>query len=133
MTDLMGGSVELFMSSVPTALSHVKGGKLRALAVTSTKRASELPDVPTIAESGFAGFEASTWFGLLVPAKTPEPVIQRLNSEVNKVLESPDVREKFAAEGAEVLAGTPEDFASLLKSELVKWSKVVKDSGAKLD
>ncbi len=133
LTDLMGGQVQLFMASVPTALSQIKGGKLRALAVTSTKRSPALPDVPTIAESGYKGFDANTWFGLLVPAGTPAPVVARLNAEVNKVLNMPDVREKFAAEGGGALGGTPEDFAALLKADYSKWAKVVKDSGATVD
>jgi len=133
LTDLMGGQVELFMASVPTALSQIKGGKLRALAVTSTKRSPALPDVPTVAEAGFKGFDANTWFGLLVPKGTPDAVVTRLNAEVNKVLKMPDVREKFAAEGGGALGGTPEEFAALLKADYSKWAKVVKDSGAKLD
>ena len=133
LTDLMGGQVQLFMASVPTALSQIKGGKLRALAVTFTKRSPALPDVPTIAESGYKGFDANTWFGLLVPAGTPAPVVARLNAEVNKVLNMPDVREKFAAEGGGALGGTPEDFAALLKADYSKWAKVVKDSGATVD
>jgi tripartite-type tricarboxylate transporter receptor subunit TctC len=133
LTDLMGGQVQTYMSSIPTALSQIKGGKLRALAVTSTKRVPELPDVPTVAESGFSGFESSTWFGLLVKAGTPEPIIKRLNTEVLRVLQTPDVREKIAAEGATVLGGTPDQFSAFLKDEIVKWGKVVKESGAKVE
>jgi tripartite-type tricarboxylate transporter receptor subunit TctC len=133
LTDLMGGQVQVFMSSVPTALSQIKGGKLRAIAVTGVKRAAELPKVPTIAESGFKGFDATTWFGLLVPAKTPPEIVKRLNEEVNTVLKDPEVRAKLATEGGEVLGGTPEQFAALLKADIGRWGKVVKDSGAKVD
>ena len=133
LTDLMGGQVQIFMSSVPTALSQLKGGKLRALAVTGAKRTAELPKVPTIAESGYKGFDATTWFGLLVPAKTPPEIVKRLNDEVNKVLKDPDVRAKLASEGGEVLGGSPEQFAALLKADIGRWGKVVKDSGAKVD
>jgi tripartite-type tricarboxylate transporter receptor subunit TctC len=133
LTDLMGGQVQIFMSSVPTALSQIKGGKLRAIAVTGAKRTAELPKVPTIAESGYKGFDATTWFGLLVPAKTPPEIVKRLNDEVNKVLKDPDVRAKLASEGGEVLGGSPEQFASLLKADIGRWGKVVKDSGAKVD
>ncbi len=103
LTDLMGGQVQVFMSSVPTALSQIKGGKLRAIAVTGAKRAAELPKVPTIDESGFKGFDATTWFGLLVPAKTPPEIVKRLNEEVNTVLKDPEVRAKLATEGGEVV------------------------------
>ena len=131
--DLMGGQVQLYMSSVPTALSQIKGGKLRAIAVTGVKRAAELPKVPTIAESGYKGFDATTWFGLLTPAKTPPEIIKRLNAEVNKVLKEPEVRAKLASEGGDALGGSPEDFAKLLKADVGRWGKVVKDSGAKVD
>jgi tripartite-type tricarboxylate transporter receptor subunit TctC len=133
LTDLMGGQVQTYMSSIPTALAQIKGGKLRALAVTATKRVQDLPDVPTVAESGFPGFESSTWFGFLVKAGTPEPIVKRLNTEVVKVLQMPEVREKIAAEGATVLSGTPDQFTAFLKDEIVKWGKVVKDSGAKVE
>lgn len=132
-TDLIGGQVQTYMSSVPTALSHIKGGKLRALAVTSSKRVAALPDVPTVAEAGYKNFDANTWFGLVAPKGTPPAIVEKINAEVNKVLKSPDVREKFAAEGGGPLGGTSAEFAALLKSDYSKWAKVVKDSGAKLD
>lgn len=133
MNDLMGGQVQLFMASVPTALPQIKNGKLRPLAVTSTKRAAAMPEVPTIAESGVKGFDANTWFGLLVPKGTSEAIVTRLNTEVNKVLKMPEVSNKFAAEGGGAVGGTPEEFAALLKAEYAKWAKVVKDSGATVD
>jgi tripartite-type tricarboxylate transporter receptor subunit TctC len=133
LTDLMGGQIQIFMSSVPTALSHVKGGRLRAIAVTSEKRSSELPAVPTISESGFKGFEAITWFGFAAPAGTPEPIVKQLNAEINKVLKLPDVRAKLLSEGGDVLGGTPEQFASLMRTDLVRWGRIVRESGAKVD
>jgi tripartite-type tricarboxylate transporter receptor subunit TctC len=133
MTDLMGGRLQLYMSSVPSALAQIKGGRLRALAVTSAKRLAGLPDVPTVAESGFKDFETSTWFGLLAKAGTPQPIISRLNSDVDRALQTAEVREKIASEGAEVLGGTPARFADLLKRELEKWSQVVRESGAKVE
>jgi tripartite-type tricarboxylate transporter receptor subunit TctC len=132
-TDLIGGQVQSYMSSVPTALSHIKAGKLRPLAVTSMKRAATLPDVPTIAESGYKGFDANTWFGLVAPKGTPPAIVEKINAEVNKVLKSADVREKFAAEGGGALGGSSQEFAAVLKADHAKWGKVVKDSGAKLD
>jgi tripartite-type tricarboxylate transporter receptor subunit TctC len=132
-TDLIGGRVQTFMASVPTALSQIKGGALRALAVTSAKRVGSLPDVPTIAEAGYKGFDANTWFGLVAPARTPPAVVAKINAEVVKILSAPDVREKFAAEGGAPLGGSPRDFAGLLERDYAKWRKVVKDSGAKVD
>lgn len=133
MGDLLGGQVQSFMSSVPSALAQIRGGRLRAIAVTSAKRAVQLPDVPTIAESGYPGFEATTWYGLLAPAGTPGAVIARLSTELNRVLEMPEVRERLATEGGEVLGGSPERFASLLRADRAKWGRVVKESGAKVD
>ncbi|WP_194722171.1 Bug family tripartite tricarboxylate transporter substrate binding protein [Noviherbaspirillum malthae] len=132
-TDLMGGSVQLYMSSVPSAMSQIKSGKLRPLAVTSDKRSDDLPQVPTINESGYKGFNAITWFGLLVPAGTPAPIVARLNTEVNKALQSKDVQQKIGAEGGDAHGSTPEEFASLLKTDIVKWGQIVKESGAKID
>ncbi len=133
MTDLLGGQVQSFMSSVPSALAQIRGGRLRAIAVTSAKRAAEMPEVPAIAESGYAGFDATTWYGLLAPAGTPAAVIKRLNAEVNRALGMPDVSGRLAAEGGEVLGGSPERFASLLKADHAKWGRIVKESGAKVD
>jgi tripartite-type tricarboxylate transporter receptor subunit TctC len=121
------------MSSVPTAISQLKGGKMRALAVTSAKRSVILPDVPSINEAGYKGFDANTWFGLAAPAGTPPNVIARLNTEVNRVLQMPDVREKIRAEGGDVLGSTPEVFGSLIKNDLVTWGKIVRQSGARVD
>lgn len=132
-TDLLGGSIDVFMSSIPTANSQIKTGTMRALAVTSAKRAGDLPAVPTINESGYKGFDARTWFGLLAPAGTPAPVIARLNTEINKVLAMPEVRKKITVEGGSVMGGSPDQFGTLIKAEIPRWGQVIKESGAKID
>lgn len=132
-TDLIGGQVQVMFDNLPSSLAQIKAGKLRAIAVTSLKRAPALPDVPTISESGLPGFEASSWFGILAPAGTPPAVIARINHEVNQWLQSADAREKLLAQGAEAAGGTPDKFASHIRVESEKWAKVVKASGAKAD
>jgi tripartite-type tricarboxylate transporter receptor subunit TctC len=133
LTDVVGGSVELYMSAVPTLLGHIKQGKLRALAVTSAKRVDDLPNTPTINESGYAGFDAVTWFGFLAPAGTPKDVISLLNAEFNKALQQPALRKKLDDEGATAAGGTAEQFAALIRLDGQRWAKVVKDSGARVD
>ncbi len=133
LTDVISGNVELYMSSVPTLLGHIKQGKLRALAVTSAKRIDDLPSVPTINESGYKGFDAVTWFGLLAPAATPKDVIAKLNAEFNKALKLPELSKRLGDEGADTAGGTPEEFASLIKGDIPRWGKIVKESGAKVD
>ncbi len=132
-TDLIGGQVELYMSSVPTMIGHIRNGKMRALAVTSTQRVDDLPQVPTIAESGYKGFESVTWFGFVAPAGTPKDIVTRLNAEIGKALQAADVKKKLGDQGADVLGGTPEQFATLIKSDIARWAPVIKESGAKLD
>ena len=133
LTDVISGNVDLYMSSVPTLLGQIKQGKLRALAVTSAKRVDDLPDVPTINESGYKGFDAVTWFGLLAPAGTPKDVIAKLNAEFNKALQQPELRKKLGDEGADPGGGTPEQFAALINDEIPRWGKIVKESGARVD
>jgi len=134
LADLMGGQVQLMFDNLPSSLALIKAGKLKPLAVTSLTRSSALPDVPTIAESGLPGFEASSWFGLLAPAGTPKEVVAKINGEVAKWLATPDAKEKLAAQGAIASAAlTPEDFARHITAETAKWAKVVKDSGAKVE
>lgn len=132
-TDVVGGRVELYMSSVPTLIGYIKGGKMRPLAVTSLKRVDDLPAVPTIAESGFKDFEAVTWFGFVAPTSTPKEVVTLLNAELNKALQSADVKKKLSDQGADVLGGTPEAFGGLIKSDLARWAPIIKASGATLD
>lgn len=132
-TDLIGGQVQLYASSIPTLLGQIRNGRLRAIAVTSAQRTTDLPQVPTVAESGYKGFESVTWFGFVGPAGIPQAIVTRLNAEINKVLQSPELKKKLSEQGATVLGGTPEQFASLIKSEIGRWSPIVKASGAKLD
>lgn len=132
-TDLIGGQVQLYVSSVPTLIGHIKNGKMRAIAVTSARRADDLPQVPTIAESGYKGFEAVTWFGIAGPAKLPADVVARLNTEINKALKAPDLLKKLSDQGADVEGSTPEQFGKLIRDDMVRWGKVVKESGAKVD
>jgi tripartite-type tricarboxylate transporter receptor subunit TctC len=133
LTDVISGTVELYMSSVPTLIGQIRNGKLRPLAVSSAKRVDDLPNVPTINESGYQGFDAVTWFGLLAPAGTPREAISRLNAEFNKALLNPELRKKLGDEGADPAGGTPEQFAALIRDEIPRWGKVVKESGAKVD
>jgi tripartite-type tricarboxylate transporter receptor subunit TctC len=133
LTDLVGGQVQIMFDNLPSSLALIRSGKLRAVAVTSSTRAPALPDVPTIAESGLPGFEASSWFGVLAPAGTPAPIVAKLNAEVNKWLQSPEAREQLLAQGAAAAGGTPEQFAAHIRAETEKWAKVVKASGAKVD
>ena len=133
LVDLIGGQVQIMFDNLPSALPQIKAGKLRAIAVTSLKRAPVLPDVPTISESGLPGFEASSWFGVLAPAGTPAPIVARINAEINKWLQSAEAREKLLSQGAEAAGGTPEQFAHHIRAESEKWAKVVKASGAKVD
>ena len=133
LTDVMSGQVQLYMSSVPTLIGHIKSGKLRAIAITSAKRTDDLPQVPTVAESGYKGFEAVTWFGLLGPAKLPAPVLATLNTELNKALASPDLRKKLEDQGLDVTPSTADQFGKLIRADITKWGRVVKESGAKAD
>jgi tripartite-type tricarboxylate transporter receptor subunit TctC len=131
--DVMSGQVNLYVGSVPTLIGHIKSGKLRAIAVTSARRVKELPQTPTVAESGFKGFEAVTWFGFLAPAGTPPAVIKTLNTEINKALADKEVAAKLESEGGDVMGGTSAQFAELLKKDITRWGQVVRDSGAKVD
>ncbi|HWS75998.1 MAG TPA: tripartite tricarboxylate transporter substrate binding protein [Quisquiliibacterium sp.] len=131
--DLLGGQVDLMFDNLPSALPHIKSGRLRALGVTSAKRAQALPDVPTIAEAGVAGYEASSWFGLSAPAGTPAPVVAKLQQTVAKAFATAEVREKLLGQGAEPVANSPDAFAQYIRDEIAKWAKVVKASGAKVD
>ena len=131
--DLLGGRITMIFDNMPSALPLVKSGDVRAIAVTSATRSAAAPSIPTIAESGLPGFEASSWFALLAPAGLPRDVQLRINTETARVLALPDVREKLALLGLDVAPGTPESLATFIQGETVKWAKVVKESGAKLD
>jgi tripartite-type tricarboxylate transporter receptor subunit TctC len=130
MTDMLGGQVDFYISSLVSALPLIKDHKLRALAVTSGARDPSLPDVPTFIESGFKGFEYYTLYGVVVPAKTPENIVRTMNTEINRVLDSADVRANLAARGIYVRTGTPETFGTFLNGERKKWAEVVKATGA---
>ncbi len=134
--DMIGGSMDVMFDNLPSALPQIKAGKLKALAVTSSKRSSAVPDLPTVEEAGgaaFKGFEASSWFGLLAPASMPAAQVQRLQTEVVKALERPEIKEKLVAQGAIPGGNSPADFAKHIDAEIAKWAKVVKASGAKVD
>ena len=134
--DMIGGSMDVMFDNLPSALPQIKAGKLKALAVTSSKRSAAVPDLPTVEEAGgaaYKGFEASSWFGLLAPASMPAAQVQRIQQEVAKAVERPDVKEKFLAQGAIPGGNSPADFAKHIDAEIAKWAGVVKASGAKVD
>ncbi len=133
LTDLLGGQVQSMFDNTPSALPHVQGGRLRAIAITSATRPPLLPDVPTIAESGFPGFDMGSWFGLAAPAGTPRAVVERLNAELNKALNAPDLRRRFQEMAATPEPGTPEQMRAFAAAETLRWREVVKASGAKVE
>jgi tripartite-type tricarboxylate transporter receptor subunit TctC len=133
LADLIGGQIGYSFDTMTAATPHVKSGKVRAIAQTRAKRASSYPNVPTMVESGFPNFEATTWYGLAGPGKMPAAMVQRMNEDINKVLLMPDVMEKLAQFGAEDGGGSAQRFADFIRTEQVKWAKVVKDSNVKLD
>jgi tripartite-type tricarboxylate transporter receptor subunit TctC len=128
-TDLIGGQVQVMFDNIPNVMPQVKAGKLRPLAVTSPRRTPHAPDQPPVAESGVPGYEVAVWFGFAAPAGTPAPIITKLNTEIVKALKSPDVVEKFAAQGVDVIGSTPAEFGKFLLEQSAKWEKVVKASG----
>ena len=131
--DVLGGHVPLLFGAVATTLPQVQAGKLRALAVTGAQRSPAAPSVPTVAESGFPGFEVVQWFGAFAPAGTPRAIVVKLNGELNRAMSLPDVQESFARQGFETRPATPEKFAAYVKSELDKWSKVIKEAGIRAE
>jgi tripartite-type tricarboxylate transporter receptor subunit TctC len=131
MVDLLGGNIHLIFATAASSIGHIKAGKIRALAVTTAKRSALVPDLPTIAESGLSGYEANNWNGFFVPAKTPRPIINRLNKEITAALNAPDIKEFLFKQGLDAAPGTPEEFAAYMKSEMAKWAKVIKAAGIK--
>ncbi|MGB3069436.1 MAG: tripartite tricarboxylate transporter substrate binding protein [Ottowia sp.] len=131
--DVASGRVDNAFAAVPSALPLLKGGKLRAIAVSSAKRNSSLPDVPTIAEMGYPQFDVRPWWGILAPAGTPKAIIDKVNTDVAKILRTPEVQRFFHDQGADVFVTSPSDFQQILESDVIKWAKVVKASGARLD
>ncbi len=127
--DLLAGNIHLIFATAASAVQHVKAGKISALGVTTLKRWAFMPEIPTIAEAGVAGFEANNWYGYMVPLKTPRPIVDRLNKEIGSILMLPDVKDFLFRQGMDVAPGTPEDFAKYIQSETVKWEKVIKAAG----
>jgi tripartite-type tricarboxylate transporter receptor subunit TctC len=133
MQDLMGGQIQLVFTSLPSVSGAIKQGTLHPIAVTSAKRAGSFANIPTIAEAGFKDFDVNPWFGLFAPAKVPPQVVRKINADVNEILKSKDVVDKFSAQGAEPYLTDPQQFAAVLKADIAKWSQVVKASGASVD
>jgi tripartite-type tricarboxylate transporter receptor subunit TctC len=129
----VAGHTQISSTSMPPAVPQVKAGKVRPIAVTSAARSPALPDVPTVNEQGFSGFDDLTWFGFFAPAGTPPDIVNRLNAEINRILEMPDVREKFAQQALDFSRNTPAEFTTFLKSEVPKWAQAIKESGAKAE
>lgn len=132
LNDVMGGHVQIMFDGIPSSLPLVKAGKLRALAVTSKQRSSSAPDIPTVAET-IPGFEATGWFALYVPAKTPKEIILKLNQEVNRILEMPEVKKRYADLGADVVGGSPEKLRDQVQREMIKWSELIRTNGIKAE
>jgi tripartite-type tricarboxylate transporter receptor subunit TctC len=128
-TDMLGGQLGLMFDNIPNVIQHIKAGKLKALAVTSATRSPHVPDLPTVSEAGVPGYEVDVWFGFAAPAGTPQPTIDKLNMEIVNILKLPEVKEKFSAQGVDVVGSTPQQFAAHLKDQSAKWAKVVKDAG----
>jgi tripartite-type tricarboxylate transporter receptor subunit TctC len=122
----------MFATSLSVA-SYIRAEKVRALAVSTAKRSQSFANLPTIAEAGVPGFDAATWHGVVAPAGTPQPIITRLNGEINRLLQSPDIKDKLTAQGAEIIGGTPQSFAAYIQAEIPKWTKVIRDSGARAE
>jgi tripartite-type tricarboxylate transporter receptor subunit TctC len=133
MIDLVGGQVNLMFDNIPSAISHIRAGKLRALATTGAKRATVLPDVPTMVEAGVAGYESTAWFGLAMPAGTPPEIIARVNAEGQKTTRAPEFMKRMADLGYEIIGGTSEQMAAMIRDEMRRWGPIVKASGAKVD
>jgi tripartite-type tricarboxylate transporter receptor subunit TctC len=133
MMDALAGNVDLMVSSLPSAMGQIKSGKLRPLAVTSLRRSSSLPDVPSVAELGYKDFDVSTWYGLFMPAGTPKDIVAKVNAEVNRLLATPEMKAAIIAQGAEPQSMTPEQLETLLKSDYQKWRGIVQASGARIE
>jgi tripartite-type tricarboxylate transporter receptor subunit TctC len=133
LTDLLSGQVQLMFSSIVAIVPHIQAGRLRALAVTSRKRSALLPEVPTLAESGLPGYEAGSWYGILAPAGTPRPAVERLHDEIVKALRMPQVSQRLAAEGAEVIGSTPEEFGAHIKAEIERMGKAIRAGGIRME
>jgi tripartite-type tricarboxylate transporter receptor subunit TctC len=129
--DLIAGNIQIALASIVSGQPHVRAGRLRGIAVTSARRTNSSPDIPTIAESGVKGYEVTNWYGVLAPAKTPRAIVERLHQLIVKVLDHPDIVKRFAADGADAVDSTPQEFAAHIKAETVKWARVIKEAGIK--
>lgn len=132
-TDLLGGHVKVYFSTIPSVIGHIESGKLRALAVTGASRSPELPNIPTVAESGLPGFDVTAWFGVFAPARTPKAAIDRLNTEFQKILAMPDVRQKLAHHGIQAGGGTPQALRDFLIADIDKWASVIRQAGIRVE
>jgi tripartite-type tricarboxylate transporter receptor subunit TctC len=132
-TDLLGGQIQLMFATIPSVIQHVRAGSLRAIAVTSRRRSPALPEIPTVAESGYPGFEASSWYGFVAPAGTPDPIIRKLHGLIAGIVNIPEINEQLSSQGADPVGNTPEEFAQYMRRETDKWAKVVKASGIRID
>jgi len=132
-TDLLAGQVDVMFDNVPNVIQHVRTGKMKALAVSTAKRSPLAPEVPSVDEAGVPGYDLSVWFGVLAPAGTPRDIIQRLNTEIVKILQSAEVKDRFLKQGVEVQTSTPEQFDAFVRSEVARWAKVIKDAGIRAD
>ena len=131
MIDLVAGNIQIVFATAASAVPQIKSGKIKGLAVTTMKRSGLMPELPTISEAGLKGFDANNWYGVVVPARTPKPIITRLNADIGKILAMPDIKQFLFGQGLDVAPGTPEAFGAYIKSERAKWAKVVRASGAK--
>lgn len=131
--DLLGGQIQMLVTALPTVEGHLKAGKLRALAFTSARRVPGAPDVPTLAESGYPGFEVLSWYGILAPAGVSQEIVRKLNAQINRILEAPDVRARLVGLGTEPTGGSPEQFAQTIRADTARWAKVVSDAAIRID
>jgi tripartite-type tricarboxylate transporter receptor subunit TctC len=129
----MGGRVYMMFASLPSAIGHIQGNRLRAIAIAGQQRSRALPNVPTTAETGFPGLDATTWYGAMFPAKTPAAIVTRMNQEITKAIRDPEMAQRLQSQGYELVGSTPEELGRHMREETVKWAKVVKQSGAQLD
>lgn len=132
-TDLIGGQIQVMFPSITSVLPHVKANRVRSLAITSAQRSALLPDIPTVAESGLPGYDMTIWNGILAPARIPKPIVARLNAQLREISQAPDVKARFASIGADPMYGTPEALSAFIKSEIIKWDKILRAAGVRID
>ncbi|MGA8031549.1 MAG: tripartite tricarboxylate transporter substrate-binding protein, partial [Casimicrobiaceae bacterium] len=133
LTDLLAGRIAMFLGNLPPVIPFIKSGQVKALAVTSLKRSPELPDVPTLDESGLKGYETIAWFGLLAPAGTPKPIIDKIQAEVARIVQLPDIRQRITVLGGEPVGDSPAEFAAIIHNDIVKWKKVAAAAHVRVD